>query len=400
MNEFEQIRAYRLRAHHLDQPLPPEGLEIAAGACGLQNSPPGAWETAAFNRLADCTLKGLQTALYEEKSVLQAWSYRGAPVVFPTDQSAVFLAALTARAGEEPWIYTRGITLALDHLQMSFDELLPLVKEAVRYLEHHTVKSKETLDRTLAEIVEAALPASKAALWREPSMYGAPDKQTVGGAVVSFLLRPCAFEALVVFGQRKGISPTFTSFSNWIGHAPIPMPAAEKELVRKFLRCYGPMTLQHFTDWLGASPRQAKRLWQNVSEELVPVLVQDKTCYLLASELANWQQAESPAERLLLLGAHDPYLDMRDRVVLLGDKALHRQVWQTVANPGVILKNGRIAGIWRTKTQKDKLNISLTAYEKLTALEQKQLADLAESYAVFRQQTIKSLTIEESISLA
>ena len=28
MNEFEQIRAYRLRAHHLDQPLPPEGTLI------------------------------------------------------------------------------------------------------------------------------------------------------------------------------------------------------------------------------------------------------------------------------------------------------------------------------------------------------------------------------------
>lgn len=82
MTEFEQIRAYRLRAHHLDQQLPSNGLERAAGACGLQNSPPGAWETAAFNRLADCTLEGLRAALYEEKNLLQAWSYRGVPSGF------------------------------------------------------------------------------------------------------------------------------------------------------------------------------------------------------------------------------------------------------------------------------------------------------------------------------
>ena len=55
MNEFEQIRAYRLRAHHLDQPLPPEGLEITAGACGLQNSPPGAW--SRYSVLPRCVRK-------------------------------------------------------------------------------------------------------------------------------------------------------------------------------------------------------------------------------------------------------------------------------------------------------------------------------------------------------
>lgn len=77
-------------------------------------------------------------------------------MVFPTEQSAVFLAALAAQAGEGPWIYTRGITLALAHLQMSFDELLLLVKEAARYLDSHTVKSKEALDQILAEIVAEA----------------------------------------------------------------------------------------------------------------------------------------------------------------------------------------------------------------------------------------------------
>ena len=46
------------------------------------------------------------------------------------------------------------------------------------------------------------LPAEKRDLWNQPSMYGSPDKQTVGGAVVSFLLRPCAFMGLVVFGRR------------------------------------------------------------------------------------------------------------------------------------------------------------------------------------------------------
>ena len=54
----------------------------------------------------------------------------------------------------------------------------------------------------LAERVADLLPPERRARWNYPSMYGSPDKQTVGGAAVSFLLRPCAFGGQVVFGQR------------------------------------------------------------------------------------------------------------------------------------------------------------------------------------------------------
>lgn len=72
-----QIRAHRLRAHHLDQKYPFGELAAVAGTCGLQNSPPGAWETAAFCRLKNCTLPQLHQALYQKKELLQAWSIRG-----------------------------------------------------------------------------------------------------------------------------------------------------------------------------------------------------------------------------------------------------------------------------------------------------------------------------------
>ena len=82
--DTNNIIAYRLHSHHLDTKSPMKDLTESAGACGLQNSPPGAWETALFNRLEGVSLLGLQDALYREKSVVQAWSYRGVPVVFPS----------------------------------------------------------------------------------------------------------------------------------------------------------------------------------------------------------------------------------------------------------------------------------------------------------------------------
>ena len=376
-----QIRSHRLRTHHLDQKYPFGELLAVAGTCGLQNSPPGAWETAAFCRLKNCTLPQLHQALYQKKELLQAWSIRGVPLIFPTADSDVFLSALIAQEGEEPWIYTKGIGLALDHLGISFSELLPLVESTAEYLEDHTIKSKEELDRVLAQLVAEQLPAQKQSLWNAPSMYGAPDRQTVGGAAVSFLLRPCSFKGLVVFGEREGISPTFTSPLRWLGHMLAPS-AQGAELARRFLHAYGPATPRAFAEWLGSTPAQAKRLWRQIEEELEPVTAAGKKAFILQSDRESFRCADTE-EALLLLGPHDPYLDIRDRAILLEDTAAQRQVWRTVGNPGVILKSGKIIGIWKTRIQREKLSVTTTLWQPLSAPEQRELERQIEGYASF-----------------
>lgn len=82
----DQIRSFRLRSHHLDRIYGRETLLEAAGACGLQNSPPGAWEAAIHNRIPELGGKELRDVLEENKILLQAWSFRGVPVVFPAEE--------------------------------------------------------------------------------------------------------------------------------------------------------------------------------------------------------------------------------------------------------------------------------------------------------------------------
>lgn len=371
-----------------------DGMLDAAGACGLQNTPPGAWETALFNRLDGCSLAALSDAMYSGKTLLQAWSRRGVPVVFPTAQSDIFLTPLIARGGEYPWIYTRGIAGALDYLRMPFDDLLTRIKDAIKYLDNHTIKSKETLDQTLADIIRYDLPEDRRALWRAPSMYVNPEKQTVGGAAVSFLLRPCSFSSLVVFGERHGVSPTFTSFKNWTGSAPGGVPNADKNLARKFLHCYGPATADCVMSWLGCSQQQARRIWNTLSDEIVPVNVKGKTRYMLAEDMDSLLSARSDKEKLILLGAHDPYLDLKDRAVILENKAFHKTIWKLAANPGVVLKGGRIIGTWKTKTIKDKLDISIALWEPALPSERRLIERLAEEYAAFRLLGLKKCAIE------
>ena len=387
-----QIRAFRLGSHHLDHPLPPDRLLEAAGACGIQNSPPGTWETSLWNRVEGVTRSQLEEILSQEKTLLQAWSIRGVPLVFPTQDAGVFLSPLCAQAGEEPWIYTRGLSGALDAFHLSFDALLPLAEQACACLEEETVHSKEALDRRLAALMEPMLPPAILPAWRAPSIYGRPDRQTMGEAAVSFLLRPCAFRDKVVFGARLDGSPTFTAPARWLGR-PLPEhPDGERELVRRFLRCYGPALPSALQSWLGCSPAQAKRLWRGIQGELVPAEVEGKRRWLLAADRERLLHGEEN-DCIRLLGPHDPYLDLRDRDTVLPDQRLQRQVWRTVGNPGAVLHGGRVAGLWSARAQGDRLAVSVTLFEALTSVQRAQLEELVQGYAAFRGTALQAYTV-------
>lgn len=385
----EQVRAFRLRAHHLDGWRPCANVLEVVGACGMQNSPPRAWETALANRIEGCSSADAIRLLHEEQSLMQAWSLRGAPYVIPTAEADAFLTSLVPER-DEPWIYTDGIGLALEALGMGFDEALALVLQVMPRLDEVTIASKVALDQTIADWVEPLLPPEKRAAWRSPSMYGSPDKQTVGGAAVSFLLRPCAFLGRVVFGERDGMTPTFTSFKRWTGHALEVRPDAQARLARKFLHCYGPATSTQFGSWLGCSGVQARRLWATVADELEPVSAADSRAFILASDRERLCEPPAFPRDLLLLSAHDPYLDQRDRATLQPDKALQRRIWRTVANPGAIVLRGEVVGLWTTKKKGSKLETVFELWS--TEPDRTRLQDLAEAHAAARDLELASTT--------
>lgn len=386
----EQIRSFRLRSHHLDKVYAPRDAAAVVGACGMQNTPPGAWETSLRVRIPALDAACMARLLNEDKMLVQAWSLRGAPVVFPVAESDTFLSALVPQ-GSEPWLYTRGITLALDALGMTFDELLDLLVRVMPGLDDRTVVSKVALDQTLADWVEPLLPVEKRDAWRQPSMYGSPDVQTVGGAAVSFLLRPCALRGLVVFAARDGASPAFTSYERWTGSALQPAADASKKLVRKFLHCYGPATADAFASWTGCSGAQARRMWRAVADEMEPVEALGKRAFVLAEDVDALMATPSFGRELLLLGGHDPYLDQRDRSVLLPDKSRHRQVWRTVANPGAVVLRGEIVGIWSGKKKGRGREFAVTLWGG--SVDQRALETLVEEQAAFRQERLAGVEV-------
>ena len=208
-------------------------------------------------------------------------------------------------------------------------------------------------------------------------------------AAALFLFRPCGI------WLPPGRQPDLASFRSWLGRAPETPPDADRLLVRKFLHCHGPSTPALLAEWLGCSPAQARRLWNSVAQELEPVSVEGKARWLLSADRDALAHPCGPQERLLLLGPHDPYLDTRDRDVLLPDKALQKLVWRTVGNPGAVVLDGRISGMWTARTVRDRLELSVTAWQAFSARQQSMLEIRAQEYAAFRGLSLLKYTLED-----
>ena len=241
-------------------------------------------------------------------------------------------------------------------------------------LGHRSISGKNELDQMLAAWMEPFLPEEKRQIWNQPSMYGSPDRQTVGGAAVSFLLRPCSFMGQVVFGKRRGGSPEFTSAGRWLNEAdrepgqtdlPGPDGEASRCLVRKFLHCYGPSSPDLFGEWLGCSGKQARRMWNLAAEEMEPVSVMGKKKFFLRE----------------------------DRQILQPDSRLRRKIWRTVANPGAVVTEGRVTGVWTARKKKDGLEVDISLWEPGDS--RRRLTELAEDYAAFRGLSLSELTWTE-----
>ena len=219
--------------------------------------------------------------------------------------------------------------------------------------------------------------------------------------MVSFLLRPCAFCGLVVFGRRLPEGPSFTSFQNWLGTSLSLEEAARREaqkaLVRKYLHCYGPAVPAMFADWLGCSKEQARRLWAAVSEEMEEVRVSGKKAWILADDHDSLFSTPDFSRPLLLLNGYDPYLDQRDRAVLQPDRTLQRKIWRTVSNPGAVIFQGKAVGIWTSRKKGSGLDVEVTLWkdeegklpEEATLF--RELSGMVEEWSAFRGLSVRGI---------
>ncbi|GAA4920040.1 DNA glycosylase AlkZ-like family protein [Streptomonospora salina] len=125
----DQVRSFRLARHNLHRRRSLSELVDVAGACAVQNSPPGSAAVALHARVADLTLQAFDQAVEDDKTLLQTWCMRGSPFFFPAADTAVFTTGLLPRTEQDTVAFVFGVEPALKKLDMSLTEAVQRTEE-------------------------------------------------------------------------------------------------------------------------------------------------------------------------------------------------------------------------------------------------------------------------------
>lgn len=340
---WNQVCAWRLAQHGLAPQLKCESfVDLTSRLYGIHAQVMSAAELALGARAEGLTPQDVQAALWQDRSLVKTWAMRGTLHLLAADDLPLHAAARTI----DPlgWINFEAHGISLKQRD-AFLEGVPEVLGS-------EPMTREQLAAAVTERV--GLPALGELI--ASSNWGTP-------------LKLFAFRGELCFGPNQGKNVTFVNPRKWLGKwQPAEPEAAFQEIARRYLRAYGPLSPKHFARWWNEGRvNVAKRVFQQIEDEIEPVDVEGWQALALRSTIEPMQQAAvSGVVRLLPL--FDAYVLDIGR---MGEPVLPKQYWKRVFRQqgwttAVVLVDGLIRGVWDYKLKDTTTAITVEMFDPPT----------------------------------
>jgi Winged helix DNA-binding domain len=343
---WEQVRAFRT-ARSLDGSGGP--VETARRLCGVHAQVMSSAELALAARVEGLGVEEVREALWKRRELVKTWAMRGTLHLLAADELALWAGALRTRS------YLWRTAAWTRYFGISVEELESLVVAIGSALDGRGL-TREELGEAVRELAGERAQEQIASGW-------------------GTLLKPVAMEGGLVFGPNRGRNVAFVNPHEWIGpFEPFETGAAMSEVVRRWLRVYGPGSKDDLALWWGTNAGRARRALESLGDELVEVAVDGRPAVALATDAAALEAA-SPAGPARLLPGFDPYVvgfQPRDQLV---EPELLPRVSRTAGwiSP-VVLVRGKPVGVWQHKLRKGTLEITVEPFGKLPAARVRELS--------------------------
>ncbi len=372
----QDVLRFRFRQHQLDRP-PGTVTDVALLDHGVQDTGTdgSAWALA---------LRGL--APPEADDLALAWTVRGAPHAYRrTDLGPVAVA--TAPLSEA------------DAAKRMFDAARPLKAAGIPALEALRVVAAHLRDIVTTPTAKGEASTRLTDLVDQPYLRQCRPCNAIH--VYEMPFRLAALQAGLelepgtsppVLRRIPGLDPPM--YDQLGGEAD-----ARHDVVRTHLRFYGPAAPRDVAAFLDAPVKEVKAHWPAdaveviVAEEAAAGRAQPRS--VLAHDLDALAGGSQPHERTVrLVGPYDPYLQLRDRELLVGDEARRKDLWRVLGRPGAIVADGDIIGTWRPRASGRRLTVRHTSWGRLPAQDGALLHEQGERLAAHRRVTFTGFTEE------
>ena len=162
--------------------------------------------------------------------------------------------------------------------------------------------------------------------------------------------------------ESRGKDATLAPIEKWPG-VPDANQGVE-DLIRLYLRMLGPATPVEVAKYLGSASAEIKKKW---SGDLAEVRMDGRKAWLPAESVKDLRSAR-PVPGVRLVPPMDALLQARDRDVLVPDRNRQKEIWRALGNPGVLLADGEVAGVWRAKMSgRKRVDLTVTPFGPLSA---------------------------------
>lgn len=113
--------------------------------------------------------------------------------------------------------------------------------------------------------------------------------------------------------------------------------------------------------------------------------------HVLAEDL-DAVRAAAPTGALRLLGPYDPYLQLRDRELLVPDEARRKDLWRVLGRPGAVVEDGEVVGTWRAQTKGGRLTVTAEPWGRWPKARRAAVEDQAARLAAHRHLPLAAVT--------
>jgi hypothetical protein len=357
-----QVLAYRAAVHGLARDVK-DPYDLGVLDLGIQDSQVGTARLALTARLPFVPTAASGDPVGDETTYALLWSFRGAPHLHRRTDLAKLTTALWPLDDADAMTRLASARKAMSDAGIPGLEAFTSAAKAMRAVVTSAMPKGEVSAR-----VTAALPDAYSYACRSCAATH------VYGSIFQLVGLPA--------GVRHVPDQTPLTVVPLEGRPRVPTRASGTvDVVRTYLRLHGPATAAEAASYLGTTQAKVREVWP---DGLAEVSVDGRRSWLPEEQLPLLREVSRPAY-VRLLPALDPFLQSRDRDVLVPDREQQKALWKILGNPGALLVDGDVAGTWRVRSAgKKRLTVTVAPFGRLAAKTRSAIDDEAGRIAQLR----------------